>query len=168
MPGLKKALLVALALALACTTPSMGRVFSQREEGRGVSKVYPVDDEQAWDIAIRVFRWEGAGAIEEHREDGYMLTTIFKQPTYSKGSTVSYAGAWIEPVANGAKVTCIVSGEPVIDAQFHDRFAQAVAFLQQGRPVPDEAPPLPPEEFPRCESDLDCTVGICVVGRCRR
>jgi hypothetical protein len=36
----------------------------------------------------RVFRWEGAAAIEEHRVEGYMLTTLGQR---------TYAGAWVSP-----------------------------------------------------------------------
>ncbi|HYV67986.1 MAG TPA: hypothetical protein VE964_17225, partial [Myxococcales bacterium] len=148
-------------LLAACQTPSMGGVFGKKSQAGGVSRVYPVDQKQAWDIAARAFRWEGAGKIEEHREDGFQLTTIVK------GASTSYAGAWIEPAQGGSKVTCVVDGDALLEQRFHDRFAQALSLLKQGGPLPDVAPPLP-EGLSRCASDTDCDVGTCVEGRCRR
>jgi len=57
-------------------------------------KVYPVDSDQAWKIAIQVFRWEGSDAIEEHRDQNMMLTSSGMN-FWSPGS---FMGAWIEPV----------------------------------------------------------------------
>jgi hypothetical protein len=159
--GRTTAVLAALCLVAACQTPSMGGVFGRKTQGGGVSAVYPVDQKQAWDISARVFRWENAGKIEEHREDNFLLTTIFK------GSRAIYAGAWIEPAQSGSKVTCVVDGDPLLEQRFHDRFAQVISLLKLGRPLPDVAPPLS-EEFPRCASNADCDFGTCIEGRCRR
>jgi hypothetical protein len=57
-------------------------------------KVYPVDSDQAWKIAIQVFRWEGSDAIEEHRDQNMMLTSSGMN-FWSPGSCM---GASIEPV----------------------------------------------------------------------
>jgi len=66
--------LLLVILVAGCAT--MSDVVRAKDEG--TSKVYPVNADQAWDIAKTVFRWEGADAIEEHRKEGYMLTRMNK------------------------------------------------------------------------------------------
>jgi hypothetical protein len=166
--ALQRAILVVLCLLAACRTPSMGNVFAQKSRGEGAVRVYPIDPKQAWDIAVHVYRWEGAGTIEEHRDDGFMLTTIFRPYSGSQGGQTTYTGAWIEPAPGGTKVTCVADGLGLTQDRFHDRFAQALALVQQGKPLPSEAPPPPAEQLPRCERDSDCILGVCVEGRCRR
>ena len=51
-----------------CAT--MSDVVQSKERGRGTSKVYPVNADQAWEIAKTVFRWERTDAVEEHRSEG--------------------------------------------------------------------------------------------------
>jgi len=67
-------------------------------------KIYPVTPDQAWEIAKTVFRWEGSDAIEEHKDEGYMLTS-------SGVNMVSWGavmGAWIEPFdKDHTKVTVV-------------------------------------------------------------
>ena len=72
----------------------MSDVAKAKEEGKGTSQIYPVSADQAWEIAMTVFRWEGADAIEQHRSDGYMLTSSGMN-LVSSGTVM---GAWIEPV----------------------------------------------------------------------
>ena len=45
---------------------SMNDVLNSKDEG--TVQVYPVDSDQAWEIAKTVFRWEGTDAIEEHKD----------------------------------------------------------------------------------------------------
>jgi hypothetical protein len=89
-----------LTLLAGCAT--MSDVVKSKNEG--VSKVYPVNSEEAWKIAKTVFRWEGSDTIEEHKDEGYMLTS-------SGINLVSYGavmGAWIEPVdRDNTKVTVV-------------------------------------------------------------
>lgn len=85
-------ILCLVTLLNGCAT--MSDVTRVKEEGsEGTTKIYPVDADQAWAIAKIVFRWEGSDAIEEHRDQGYMLTS-------SGMNLVSWGtvmGAWIEP-----------------------------------------------------------------------
>ena len=67
----------------SCQT--LSDVVQVKAQGGGTTQVYPVDTDQAWTIAKTVFRWEGSDAIEEHRDQGYMLT--------SSGMNVVSAGA---------------------------------------------------------------------------
>jgi hypothetical protein len=92
-----------------------------------------------------VFRWEGADSIEEHRSDGYMLT--------SEGMNfVSYGavmGAWIERVSpSESKVTVITKRRVAVnvattltESTFHKRFAQAVDIVKSGQRLPLTRPP---------------------------
>jgi hypothetical protein len=62
------------ALLNGCAT--MNDVERVKDAGtEGTTKVYPVTADQAWEISKTVFRWEGSDAIEEHRDQGYMLTS---------------------------------------------------------------------------------------------
>jgi hypothetical protein len=130
------------ALISGCAT--MGDVVRSKDEG--TSQVYPVNTDQAWDIAKTVFRWEGADTIEEHRKEGYMLTG-------SGVNMVSWGavmGAWIDPVdQNNTKVTVVTKrrlsmnvATTLTETTFHKRFAQAVEIVKKGNPLPH----YPPDE----------------------
>ena len=111
-----------------------------RSKDQGTVQVYPVNSDQAWEIARTVFRWEGADAIEEHRKENYMLTS-------SGMNLVSYGavmGAWLEPVGrDSTKVTVVTKrrlstniATTLTEATFHKRFAQAVEIIKAGKPLP--------------------------------
>ena len=136
-------ILVVSAWITGCAT--MSDVARAKEEGKGTTQVYPVNTDQAWEIAMIVFRWEGADAIEEHRSQGYMLT--------SSGMNLVTAGtvmgAWIEPVdQTTTKVTAVTKrristnlATTLTETTFHKRFAQAVEIVKKG----DRLPLKPPE-----------------------
>jgi len=135
-----------------CAT--MSDVVQSKERGRGTSKVYPVNADQAWEIAKTVFRWERTDAVEEHRSEGYMLTS-------SGESLISWGtvmGVWIEPVDNGStKVTAVIKRKnptevltSLTEAIFHEDFEMA-ARIKAGRsftpaPATVRSPSVPPEE----------------------
>jgi len=111
-----------------------------RSKDQGIVQVYPVNSDQAWEIARTVFRWEGADAIEEHRKENYMLTS-------SGMNLVSYGavmGAWVEPVDRySTKVTVVTKrrlstniATTLTETTFHKRFAQAVDIIKAGKPLP--------------------------------
>ncbi len=115
-----------------------------KDKNQGMSKIYPVNFEQAWDIAKTVFRWDGSDAIEEHKKDGYMLTS-------SGINLVSYGavmGAWIEPVGKDkTKVTVVTKrrisvnlATTLTETTFHKRFAQAVKIIKEGKKLPLNPP----------------------------
>jgi hypothetical protein len=137
-------ILVALvALLNGCAT--MNDVVQVKEAGsEGTTKVYPVTAEQAWDISKAVFRWEGSDAIEEHKDQGYMLTS-------SGMNLVSWGavmGAWIKPVDPGhTEVTVVTKRRVTInvattltEGTYHKRFAQAVEIVKKGQPLPRNPP----------------------------
>lgn len=127
-------------LMSGCAT--MGDVAKSKDQG--TSAVYSVPADSAWEIAKTVFRWEGADAIEEHRNEGYMLTS-------SGMNFVSYGavmGAWIEPAENNSSKVTVVTKRRIAtniattltEGKFHKRFGQAVAIINSGKPLP-VAPP---------------------------
>jgi hypothetical protein len=131
------------ALLNGCAT--MDDVVQVKEAGtEGTTKIYPVSADQAWEISKSVFRWEGADAIEEHRDEGYMLTS-------SGPNLVSWGavmGAWIEPVdKENTKVTVVTKRRVTIniattltESTYHKRFAQAVEIVNKGQPLPHTKP----------------------------
>lgn len=131
-------LLVAFVLLTGCAT--LSDVVKAKAAGEGTTEVYPVTKDQAWEIAMTVFRWEGADAIEQHRDQGYMLTS-------SGMNLVSYGavmGAWVEPVdQDHTKVTVITKrrlstniATTLTETTFQGRFAEAVAIVKAGKPLP--------------------------------
>ncbi len=137
------AFVVLTLITSGCST--MQDVVKAKESGsEGTTKNYPVTEAQAWDIAKTVFRWEGADAIEEHKEEKYMLTS-------SGMNMVSYGavmGAWIMPITEeDMKVTVVTKrrltlnvATTLTESTFHKRFAQAVDLIKQGKKLPAEAP----------------------------
>ena len=132
--------IVAAVWLSGCAT--MSDVMKSKDQGTVM--VYPVSSDQAWNIARTVFRWEGTDAIEEHRPEGYMLTSTGMN-LISYGAVM---GAWIEPIDNNStKVTVVTKrriqtnlATTLTEATFHKRFAQAVELVKAGKPLPMTAP----------------------------
>lgn len=133
-------LLVVLVWITGCAT--MGDVVTAKDEG--TSQVYPVSADQAWEIAKTVLRWEGSDAIEEHRAEGYMLTSSGLN-LISWGAVM---GVWVDPIdQNQTKVTAVTKRRIAInvattltETTFHKRFAQAVEIVKAGKPLPRVSP----------------------------
>ncbi len=136
------ALLATFVLVAGCAT--MSDVLKAKAAGEGTTKVYPVSTDQAWKIAVAIFRWEGFDAIEQHRDEGYMLT--------ESGMNIvvgARMGAWVEPIdQDHTKVTVItalgVASNPamaLLETTYHRSFADAVEIVTAGKPLPS----LPPE-----------------------
>ena len=129
--------------AVGCAT--LVDVIREKAEDGGTVQVYSVTADQGWQIAKAVFRWEGSDAIEEHRDQGYMLTS-------SGMNLVSFGtvmGAWIEPISDQQTKVTVVTKRRVqtnvfttlMETTFHKRFAQGVEIIKAGKPLPV----LPPE-----------------------
>jgi hypothetical protein len=136
-------LLVSLSLLGGCS--NFNDVIRVKEEGsEGTTKVYPVNEDQAWKIAMMVFRWEGTDAFEEHKDEGYMLTS--SGVNWVSWGTVM--GAWVDPVdKDNTKVTVVTKrrittniATTLTEGTFHNRFAQAVEIVKSGQPLPRVAP----------------------------
>ena len=136
-------LAVTVMVLSGCAT--MGDVVNAKDTGaEGLARTYPVTADQAWDIAKTVFRWEGSDAIEEHKSEGYMLTS-------SGMNLVSYGtvmGAWIEPVDKAnTKVTVVTKRRvqtnlftTLTEETFQRRFAQGVDIVKKGQALPRNVP----------------------------
>jgi len=111
----------------------------------GTVALYPVTQDQAWEIALAVFHWGGCETIEEHRAEGYMLTSTGGNFVTSG----SLMGAWIEPDGNSEVKVTVVSKRRVAasiasglsESSFHKRFAQAVDIIKSGAKLPLQPPP---------------------------
>lgn len=136
------AIFLLVFVAAGCST--MGDVVTAKDEG--TSETYPVNTDQAWEISKTVFRWEGSDAIEEHRDQGYMVTSSGFN-IYSMGTVM---GAWVDKVdASHTKVTVVTKRRAKLDvfttmmeSTYHKRFAQAVVIVKRGETLPLKAPPL--------------------------
>jgi hypothetical protein len=120
-------------------------VPGKKEGSEGISRVYPVNADQAWEIGKVVFRWEGRHAVEEHRDRGYMLSSS-GMGLVGWGTVI---GAWFEPVdGENTRVTVItrrrVTATPAAsmlkEDSFHHLFAEAVEIVKKGQPLPAKAP----------------------------
>jgi hypothetical protein len=124
----------------ACST--MADVVGHKYEGTTGS--YELSSDQAWELAKVVFRTEGADAIEEHRDEGYILTSSGSN-FYSRGAVM---GAWIEPHSgNRMNVTVLTKRRvktnlftTLTEGTFHRRFAQGVRIITSGHPLPAMLP----------------------------
>jgi hypothetical protein len=132
------ALVCAVLWLTSCQT--LSDVVQAKAQGGGTTQVYPVETDQAWTIAKTVLRWEGSDAIEEHRDQGSMLTSSGMN-FLSAGAVM---GAWIEPAGRGqTKVTVVTKrrmatniATTLTETTFQKRFAQAVALVKAGQPLP--------------------------------
>jgi len=133
-----------LVVVLTGCATTHGPVPVKKGASEGISKVYPVNADEAWEIGKAVFRWEGRNAIEEHRDQGYMLST-------SSMGFVAWGKVMVaqfEPVdAENTRVTVItkrVTDQPptpmLNEASFHRLFAEAVEIVKKGEPLPQKAP----------------------------
>jgi len=119
--------LLILVCATGCAT--MNDIVRAKAEGKGTDRVYRVNVDRAWEIAEMVFRFAQTDAIEEHRSEGYMLTSIGKS-SISWGAVI---GVWVEAVDNeSTRVTVVIKRRnptelsvPFTETDFHDDFELA-------------------------------------------
>lgn len=128
LSGKLEVVLVALSLLIliGCANTFSDLVRS-KEEGKGKSRVYKVNVDQAWEIAKKVFQWEGIDDIRENRSEGYMVVKSGATWFYK----VNLMGVWIEPIDKvQSKVTVIARSKTSVDTflglsetDFHEMFA---------------------------------------------
>ncbi len=116
-------------------------VVKARNIGKeGITKVFPVTDSQAWDIAEAVFRWEKTDEIEKHRSENYVIAGMgMKMAVFG-----SVMGVWIEPVDSGnTKLTVVTRRRVESDKftrltapRFFERFDQGVKIIKSGKALP--------------------------------
>ncbi len=113
--------------ATACATTS--DIVRAKAQGKGTSRVYPLNVEKAWEISKTVFRFERQKEVDEHRSEGYMVARI-GESTISSGALV---GVWIEPVdGDNTRVTVVIKRRDptelsvqVTETDFHENFVLA-------------------------------------------
>ncbi len=126
-------------------------VIREKQSGnKGISKVYPVTEAQAWEIARAALRWEKSNSVEEHNAEKYMLTSF----GFVSCPCRTEAGIWIEPVSEDqTKVMIITKGRvykniftnvetfpDVTGPDFQKWFERGVEIVQRGEKLPVSAP----------------------------
>jgi len=139
---MKRLVFCMLILGLLSGCATMSDVVQSKDQG--TSQVYPVTFDQAWTISMTVLRWEGADAIEEHKDQRYMLTSSgMNLVTYG-----SVMGVWVDPKPDGQMEVTVVTKRRIqtnvattlTETTFHKRFAQAVEMVKAGKPLPAKPP----------------------------
>jgi hypothetical protein len=131
----------ALVAIAACATRR--DVVVAKGKGRGTERVYPVTVDQAWAISKTILTLEPTEKIEEHRDEGYMLTS----DVITALTPGTYIGVFVEPAAAGeTKVTFLArrrtptgSYPTLTDTNFHRKFAELVKLVATVGPLPSTA-----------------------------
>jgi hypothetical protein len=116
-------------------------VLQTARSGGGEVRAYDATMDQIWPAARAALLWNHAAAIEEHRDQGYMLGSA-PVTGWSWGATI---GMWFEAPSDGRVLVRAVVSRTVatnVTAQSEggllDDVAKAVALERQGRPLPEE------------------------------
>ncbi len=135
-----------LLIILLSSCQTLNTVIKEKNQNKGTTKIYDIKLDDAWNVAKYAFRWGGADAIEEHRDQGYMLTSSGNN-FVSSGAVM---GAWIEPAGNDrVAVTVITKRRVAIDlfttlteSKWHKFFEEGRRLTAQGEPLPEIKPDL--------------------------
>jgi hypothetical protein len=125
-------------------------IIAKQNGNEGIEKIYSINKDQAWKIALVVLRWERSNDIEEYYKDNYMLTSIGPRLCPCK----TEVGVWIEPTSDDrCKVTIITKGREqknlftnvatfpdVIKPKFHKWFGEGVEMVKKGGILPEKPP----------------------------
>jgi hypothetical protein len=122
--------ILVLLLLVVCLTrcaTTMSDLVRSKEMGEGTSRIYQVSVDQAWEITKKVLDWEGIGALEDHRSEGYVLITSGTVWFFR----ATLIGIWVEPLNNvQSKVTVITKSKRSMDTfvglsetDFHEHFS---------------------------------------------
>ena len=109
---------------------TMNDVLKEKQRGGGTSKVYPVSPDVAFEVSRDVLRTRGGDAIEEHRSDGFMLTSSSANEL-TRGTLM---GVWVSPAGEQAMVTVVTKRKlpnnlvtTLTEDGFHEYFVQMLA-----------------------------------------
>jgi hypothetical protein len=114
-------------------------VVVSKLRGRGTQRVYPVTVDQAWNISETILRIEPTEAIDEHRSEGYMLTS----DSSSSFTPSTYMGVFVEADGPAAtKVTFVTRRRTPTQAYaalteggFHRKFSELLGLIAAVGPV---------------------------------
>src|SRR3954462_6820229 len=138
--------LVAIALLLVAAfvgCASKRDLVVAKVRGRGTQRVYPVTVDQAWRISKAILTLEPTEKIEEHRSEGYMVTS----DEISALTPSTYMGVFIEPEGTReAKVTFVTRRRTptqgyaaLSEGSFHRKFAELLKLIAAVGTLPSEA-----------------------------
>ncbi len=135
---LKLLFVIIISSLLGCST--LDTVLKEKEKGKGKRVVYNIQFEDAWLLSKSSFRWGGCDAIEEHKIDGYMLTSKGKDMITS-GSVM---GAWIESISSDKMAVTVISKRRnsldlftgMTENKYHKYFKTGMNILNNGKELP--------------------------------
>ncbi len=142
-----------LSLIFAGSAPAFSPrdvVVAKQSGDQGITMIYRVNKDQAWEIVRAVLRWQHSNKIEDHLDQDYVLTSIgiVSCPCRTE------VGVWVEPLNDDeTKITIITRGRSsknlftnietfpdTIKPDFHMRFRKAVDIVKSGKELPFTPP----------------------------
>jgi len=143
MKKLVFALLASLLMTSGCASlPELSDqvVQAKMSSNEGVTRVYPVSVNQAWEITETVFRWEKCDAVKENRKENYMITSTGME-MLAFGSVM---GVWLEPIDESTTKVTVVTRRRVekdfftkLDsATFFERFEKGIEIVKEKKKLP--------------------------------
>jgi len=120
-------------------------VVVSKLRGRGTQRVYPVTVDQAWIISETILRLEPTESVDEHRSEGYMLTS----DSSSSFTPSTYMGVFVEADGPAAtKVTFVTRRRTPTQAYaglseggFHRKFAELLGLIAAVGPLASASGP---------------------------
>jgi hypothetical protein len=143
--------LLLAVVATACA--SMADVIAEHQRGGGTGRVYPLPYDAAWSVSISALRAVGTDAIEEHRAEGYMLTSTGQDIFGSSGTVI---GVWLQPQSSTQTLVSVVTKRKqqtalttgLTEGGFHEQFERAWSRVPPAAPPPGAPPPYAPAGYP--------------------
>jgi hypothetical protein len=121
------------AAAVGCASIALKDVVAEKERGGGTSKTYPIAPDLAFEVSRDVLRSRGGDAIEEHRAEGFMLTSS----SATEVTRGTFIGVWVAPAGEQTLVTVVTKRKfptdivtTLTEGRFHEYFAQVLAGKQ--------------------------------------
>ncbi len=123
---------------------SLADVVEAHGRGEGTTQTYDLSKDDAWRVSYAALRWNGADAIEEHKEDGYMLTST-GMGMFTYGTVM---GVWIRSTDPGHSEVSVITKRRVAtnmitdltENGFHDDFRRGMALVRAGQTLPASRP----------------------------
>ncbi len=143
---MKLKVLFAIIISSLFSCSTLNTVLNEKDQGKGTRIVYNIQFEDAWRVSKSSFRWAGSDAIEEHKKDGYMLTSKGKDMITS-GSVM---GAWIDSISSDEMAVTVISKRRnsldlftgMTEKKYHKYFKTGMEILNNGGELPLVAPDI--------------------------
>ncbi len=128
------AILLVMTMLVGCVT-TIRDVLSGKEKGITMQYALPVD--KAYKVAYTVLRWSSDGLIEDHREEGYLLTANGKYQS-------QLIAVWFDSVRVDTTAITFVAANGVIsqkrEQKLHSYYQEAVQKIRAGEKLPIQRP----------------------------